>query len=166
LKKILLVCSGNTCRSPLAEVIARQVFAGMSDPAIEVASAGTSAMEGSPASRNSVEVAGMHGLDLGGHRASLLDRRRVREADLILTMGERHRETVAAIDPGASEYTFLLTSFSDRHRGDIPDPIGGPLQVYVSTYGVIRECIEALAEQIKTFDGWKSPSTGRKGSRW
>ncbi|HEU4365041.1 MAG TPA: low molecular weight protein arginine phosphatase [Candidatus Krumholzibacteria bacterium] len=159
MKKILFVCSGNTCRSPLAEVIARQVLAGAR---VAVSSAGSSAMDGSPASPHSIEVAAANGLDLSGHRSRLLNASMVRDADLIVTMGARHRETVGVIDADALEYTFLLTNFSDRHHGDIPDPIGGPLETYASTCAVIRECVESMAAHLPRFDGWKPAARGRK----
>jgi protein-tyrosine phosphatase len=119
-------------------------------------------MEGSPASRYSAEVAAAHGRDHAGHRARLLSPALVRDADLIVTMGARHRETVGALDPGALEYTYLLTNFSERHHGDIPDPIGGSLSVYQQTYGVIRECIESLAAQLPRFDGWKAAAKDKE----
>ena len=87
LKKILFLCSGNTCRSPLAEGIARKILADRVNFPVEISSAGTSAFEGMPASQHSVEVAARHGIDLDGHRSTLLNRTRVREADLIVTMG-------------------------------------------------------------------------------
>jgi protein-tyrosine-phosphatase len=161
-KKILFVCSGNTCRSPLAEAVAQKILPARLDFEVEIASAGTSALEGGLVSRNSLEVAGRHGLDLSGHRSRTLTRDLVHEADLIVTMSVRHRETIGEIDADSLESTFLLTNFSDRHDGDIPDPIGSDLALYERTYLVICECIESMATKLPAFDGWKK--TGKRGT--
>jgi protein-tyrosine phosphatase len=160
LKKILFVCSGNTCRSPLAEVIARQVLPPRLGFPVGIASAGASALEGSPASRWAIEVAAGHGLDLSAHRSRILTRALVRDADLIVTMGARHRETVGVIDPGALEHTYLLSNFCDHHMGDVPDPIGGDRATYERTYLLIRECIESMADRLRSFDGWRPAQPG------
>jgi protein-tyrosine-phosphatase len=160
LKRILFVCSGNTCRSPLAEAIARNLLPERAGFDVEVASAGTSALEGSPASGFSLEVASEHGLDLSNHRAHVLDRETVRAADLIVTMSVRHRDTVGALDPDALEYTYLLTNFSDHLHGEIPDPIGSGRDMYERTYLAIRDCIESMAGRLARFDGWKRVSGG------
>ena len=154
-KKILFVCSGNTCRSPLAEALAREILPGRLDFKVEIASAGTSAVDGVPASQHSIEVARAHGIDLSTHRSRPLNGAMVRSADLIVTMGVRHRDSVGEVDPDSLESTFLLTNFSDRHHGDIPDPIGASHDVYQQTFLVIRECIEAMAIKLAVFDGWK-----------
>ena len=164
MKKILFVCSGNTCRSPLAEVIARQVLAPRLDFEVSIGSAGTSAFAGSSASEHSVDVAREHGLDLADHRSRPLTPALVREADLIVTMGVRHRDVVGEIDPDSLESTFLLTNFSDRHHGDIPDPIGGGREVYAKTYLVLRDCIDEMAAKLPAFDGWKKTKKTERDS--
>jgi protein-tyrosine phosphatase len=160
LKKILFVCSGNTCRSPLAEAIAKNILPGRLDFRVDIASAGASALEGSPASQYSIEVGQAHALDLSTHRARLLTPALIRGADLVVTMGARHREMVGTLDPDTLDYAFLLTNFSDHHFGDIPDPIGGGLETYERTYQLIRDCVESMASRLSRFDGWKSPSAG------
>src|SRR5512134_2396353 len=92
--KVLFVCSGNTCRSPLAAAAFRRLLDESGRNDIEVASAGTGAYEGSPASEGAYLVAIEAGLDLSSHRARLLDRDRVAEADLILAMSKGHLSRV------------------------------------------------------------------------
>jgi len=120
-----------------------------------VASAGVSAMEGMPASENSIRVARKHSLDLSAHRARLLCGELVRGADLIVTMGRRHRDAVGVIEPGALAYTRLLTDFRDDIDGDIDDPVGGGEETYERTYLTIARCVEGLVERLAGFDGWK-----------
>ena len=153
MKHILFVCSGNTCRSPLAEGIARSLLGG--GVGVSVSSAGTSAAEGLPASSHSTEVAGQHGIDLSRHRSRLLSGTLVREADLIVTMGSGHVETVGAIAPEALVYTCLLTDFSEDLVGDIDDPLGGDIATYGRTYLNLLNGIEAMLAGLDGFDGWK-----------
>jgi protein-tyrosine phosphatase len=160
LKKILFVCTGNTCRSPLAEGIARKIFPDRTSISVEVSSAGSSAAEGVGASEHAVEVASRHGVDLSGHRSRLLNRTRVTESDLIVTMSEKHRSTVGAIDPDALNHTVLLTDFCGD-GGDVPDPIGGRLEEYERTYDLIERCVEEMAARLDDYRGWKKTHKSR-----
>ena len=155
LKKILFVCSGNTCRSPLAEGIAKKVFSHSERQSYDVFSAGSSALDGLPASSLAIEVAKENSIDLSDHQASLLGRSLVRDADLIVAMAASHRETIAIIEPSALEYTYLLTDFCDVEDGDIPDPIGMGKDIYTKTFSVIDKCINEMKTKFKSFDGWK-----------
>jgi protein-tyrosine-phosphatase len=156
LKKILFVCSGNTCRSPLAEGIARKIFPDRTRVSAEISSAGTSAFDGMPASYHAIEVASKHGVDISGHRSRLLSRTLVREADLIVTMGAKHSETVAVIEPEALDYTVVLTGFCPDRGVDVPDPIGGDTGEYERTYDLIGGCLETMAAVLDDYDGWKT----------
>jgi len=165
LKKLLFVCSGNSCRSPLAEGIAKRIFTEGLLEMIEVSSAGSSAVDGLPASSLAVEVARKHSIDLSNHRTRLLDSALIRNADLIITMGSKHRETVGVIEPAALGYTFLLTDFCGEKTGDIPDPIGLGAEQYEETYRVLEACIRRLSEKMGSFEGWKERPTGRSDRR-
>lgn len=156
MKKILFVCSGNTCRSPLAERIAKELLADTSIGKADISSAGSSAFDGVPASTLAVKVAEKHSIDLSDHRSRLLNRTMVREADLIIAMTEKHRGTVGVIEPSALDYTVLITDLCDDAVGDVPDPIGLSIDEYERTYQIIRKCLSQFRDNIDSFDGWKS----------
>jgi protein-tyrosine-phosphatase len=106
---ILVVCTGNICRSPIAEGILRdELQRRLGDDAPEVISAGVSGWGGSPATPEAVEAANERGTDISGHAARRLSRRDVDRADLILCMAAEHREEVLHAVPRASERTFTL----------------------------------------------------------
>jgi protein-tyrosine-phosphatase len=155
LKKILFVCSGNTCRSPLAEGIAKKVFLEGKPFESQISSAGSSAPNGLPASPLAVEIAEANSWDLSNHKATLLSKALVREADLIVVMGSNHRAIVGSLEPVALEHTYLLTDFCDDEEGDIHDPIGMGLESYAKTYALIERCVRAMKKRMEDFDGWK-----------
>ena len=145
--RILFVCTGNTCRSPLAEGLARRVIheRGWSD--VEVTSAGTSAWPNAPASDGSMLVALEHGIDLGGHRARQLSPELVAKSDIILTMGPHHLERAEAL--GGVGRTWLLTAFANAARAHpVSDPFGGDLATYRATFEELEGEISAVLDRI------------------
>jgi protein-tyrosine-phosphatase len=146
--KLLFVCSGNTCRSPLAEVIARReiIERGLLD--VDVSSAGTSAWDGAPASDGSLLVGLEHHVDLGQHRSQRLTRELVEEADVILAMGESHLERIEEL--GGAGKAHLLTAYASggNTSRSISDPFGGDLEGYRETFADLEREIRRLFDRL------------------
>jgi protein-tyrosine-phosphatase len=146
--RILFVCTGNTCRSALAEALSRKltIERGLSD--VDIQSAGTSAWDGAPASDGSLLVGMERGLDLSQHRAQTLTRELVRDADLVLAMGPHHLERIEAL--GGSGKGYLLTDFASRGASARPvnDPIGGELDVYRHTADELEQEVRRVFDRI------------------
>lgn len=144
---VLLVCTGNICRSPLAASLLERALRerGLE---VTVASAGTGAWDGAPASEGAYLVGLERGLDLSGHRARLLTRELVEKADLILTMARHHRARVDEL--GGEGRVFVLGEYAGRGGDDaeVSDPFGGDLDVYRETCEELEGLSAAVAERL------------------
>jgi protein-tyrosine phosphatase len=141
--RILFVCTGNTCRSPLAAALA-QANIEASGWTARVESAGTNAQDDAPATDLARLAAHEAGLDLEGHRARLLTRPDVLQASLVLVMSERHREFIRVLAPEAMERVHTLRAFASggTETGEVADPYGGDLALYRRTIAELRQLVD------------------------
>lgn len=145
MKTILFLCTGNVCRSPMAEALFRRAVTGRGE--FRVVSAGIGAVDGQPPTPHSVRAMGELGVDISAQRSRMLTAELVRAADLILGMTHSHVDTVTLLYPAAVEKTFLLREFDETletYEKDISDPIGSPYETYV-------ECRDQIEQGIVTL---------------
>ena len=162
MKTILFVCTGNICRSPMAEGIFRRAVEGRGT--YRVLSAGLGAMEGQPPSPYAVQAVKELGIDISGQRSRMLTPELVHHADYIFGMTHSHIDTVMLLYPQAAEKTFLVRDFDetlDIFEKDISDPIGGSYDVYLNCRDQIEQGLPSLLRFIEQGEGGGSP-TGHK----
>ncbi|HKW40054.1 MAG TPA: low molecular weight protein arginine phosphatase [Gemmatimonadales bacterium] len=147
-KRILLVCTGNICRSPLAAALLERALGERGVTGITVSSAGTGAWDGAPVSEGAYLVGLERALDLSSHRARLLTRELVESADLILTMARHHRARVDEL--GGEGRVFVLGEYAGREGDDaeVSDPFGGDLDVYRGTATELEALLQTAVERI------------------
>ncbi len=153
---IVLVCTGNTCRSPLAEALLRHRLAGIAGPAVRVTSAGLSAGYGAAASPESVDLAQRAGADLSSHQSQPLTQDLLDEADRVLCMTAGHRAAILRHRPDVRDRVSLL----DPTGGDIPDPIGGGMADYEACREAIDRGLDSLMSQLGFAPPPERPSYG------
>jgi protein-tyrosine-phosphatase len=145
---VVFVCSGNTCRSPLAELIGRREFARLG-AGVDVGSAGLAASDGAGASNHAQFVARDHGGDLGSHRSRAATRKILEQADLVLTMTGRHRdELLARFSPIEAEVA-TLAELAGEEGVEVEDPFGGSLDHYERTYEEIERLVRASLPALR-----------------
>ena len=172
--KILFICTGNSCRSPMAEGILKKMLKESKLDNFEVFSAGTSSMDGVFASLFAVEVAEQRNVDLSQHRTRQLSKQILKEADLILAMSDAHLEAIRRMDEKTLEKTYLLKTFPPRQRRDfqpnhptsnednsqdvsyIKDPIGGSMDDYNQCFLEIEKEIRRIFPDLISLAGEKN----------
>ena len=152
-KTILLVCTGNSCRSVMAAASLKKMLKGKGD--YKIVTAGTAAMEGMQPTDQAIQVMSEQKCDISHHRSIALSDQMIEEADLILAMERRHQENILRRVPAASNKTYLLSEFGRIEKEhtlvdpDIPDPIGKPLDFYRRVSDIINESLMRTVKKLE-----------------
>lgn len=139
MKKLLFVCTGNTCRSPMAEALLKSELEKRNITDISVSSAGLSVYENSPATQNAISVLKEIGIDISDHVSTQLTKQMVDDADYIFCMTRRHRDALKSI--ADEQKLFVMPK-------EIPDPFGGSIEIYRDSRDKIMQCIPLILQTV------------------
>jgi len=148
---VLITCTGNTCRSPMAAGILKSLFKEKGIDNIKVSSAGVGTHDGMPATSFAIEAAKLWGVDISGHSSRQLTSSLIENSDLILVMSREHYEAIRRKLPEAISKTFLIKGFPDSYapsQEGVHDPIGGSLDDYNQTYMELDEILRRIETKI------------------
>ena len=147
---VLFVCTGNTCRSPMAEGLLKKFLKEKNQNHISVCSGGVMATDGIPASTGSILTMAEMGVDISSHKSTKIRSAMLRDADLILVMERYHRDAIVHMDATIKSKVKLLKEYINASpvEMDVEDPLGGSLEQYRACALELRECVKNLAQEL------------------
>lgn len=151
-KTILFVCTGNSCRSPMAVGFLKEMLKGKGE--IRIDSCGTISSSFGGPTPQTIKIMKEYGIDVSSHQTKSLSKDLIDEADLVLVMERKHRERVQELNPEAKNKTFLLKEFApDKENLEIGDPIGLSDEVYKEVAeeikGTLEKALPRILEEMK-----------------
>ncbi len=152
-RSVLFVCTGNSCRSVMAEAVLRKRLYELGKDYIDVRSAGVRALNGMPPSGETIEIMKEEGVDVSGYRTKNVTADMIKKADIILVMEPMHKDEILALVPEAKSKTYLLKEYGslstfNPNGFSIHDPIGKPVDEYRLTRDGIKAEIERFVKEL------------------
>ena len=146
--KILVICTGNTCRSPMAEGIFESLVK-EKNLEVEISSAGTCAYDGDSVTNHAEMALKKMGIDISNHKSKLVHRDLIERVDIVLTMTKSHKETIIRNFPEAKNKIFLLNEYAFKEIKDVVDPFGGTIIDYEKARDEIYTAAEEIVRKFK-----------------
>ncbi len=148
---IMFVCTGNTCRSPMAEGVLKAMLHSEGIDAVKVISSGTGTLDGYPATANAVQVAAQGGIDISDHYSQAISKSLVEKSDLLLALAFNHYEFLISQFSDRIDDIFMLKAFPHdvaSRELSIADPIGADIETYSKVYDEIKRELKRVLPDI------------------